>query len=86
MKAQGAKLGNPNIGSMTLGREKRTALANERAANLLPVIDAIRGSGVTSLNGVAGALNARGLKTVRGHAWSAKEVSRTLARGASSGS
>jgi DNA invertase Pin-like site-specific DNA recombinase len=79
-KAQGAKLGNPNIASISSGREKRTAIANERAANILPIINAIRESGITTLNGIANALNARGLKTARGNAWSATEVKRTLAR------
>jgi hypothetical protein len=79
-KAQGVKLGNPKIGTIESGRAKRTQIANERAANILPIIDAIRAAGVTTLIGVADALNARGLRTARGNMWSATEVSRTLAR------
>jgi DNA invertase Pin-like site-specific DNA recombinase len=79
-KARGERLGNPNIGKINTGRARRTQIANERAANTLPIIDAIRQSGINSLSGTAEALNYRGLRTVRGNLWSAKEVSRVLAR------
>jgi DNA invertase Pin-like site-specific DNA recombinase len=79
-KARGERIGNPAIATMTSGREKRTALANERAQNIIPIIDAIRAAGTTTLSGIAAALNERGLRTVRGAQWSPREVSRTLAR------
>jgi DNA invertase Pin-like site-specific DNA recombinase len=79
-KARRERLGNPNIGSISSGRAKRVAMANERAANLLPVIDSIIASGTTTPTGIAAALNGRGLRTTRGEMWSAKQVSRTLAR------
>jgi len=79
-KARGERLGNPNIGKIDAGRARRTQIANERAANTLPVIAAIMASGTKSLSGAAEALNNRGLRTGRGSLWSAKEVSRVLAR------
>ena len=79
-KARGERLGNPNIGKIDAGRTRRTQIANERAANTLPIIDAIMEAGASSLRSTAEALNNRGLRTVRGHLWSAKEVSRVLAR------
>jgi DNA invertase Pin-like site-specific DNA recombinase len=79
-KARGERLGNPNIGKIAAGRFRRTQIANERAANTLPIIDTIMQSETKSLSGTAEALNNRGLRTVRGHLWSAKEVSRVLAR------
>jgi hypothetical protein len=44
-------------------REGRRALADERAAKLAPLIKTLQGAGVTSLNGLAVALNARGRAT-----------------------
>ena len=79
-KAQGVKLGGPNIADLSAGREARMAAANERARNLIPIIDDIRQSGVPTLQGIAETLNARGIKTARGNRWSPTEVRRTLAR------
>lgn len=80
-KARGVKLGNPE-----LAKARRKAHATLRkssetfAANVLPVIDQIRATGLTSLRQIAGALNARGIKTRRGAEWTAASVSRILAR------
>ncbi len=41
----------------------------------------MRGAGVTSLSGVARALNARGVKTARGRVWEATTVRNVLRRG-----
>jgi DNA invertase Pin-like site-specific DNA recombinase len=79
-KARGERLGNPNIGKIDAGRARRTQIADERAANTLPIIDTFMRSGIKSLSGIARALNNRGLRTVRGNLWSAKEVSRVMAR------
>ena len=55
----------------------RTARANTRA----PVIAELRAAGVTSLNGIARALNARGVRTATGKSkWEAVQVRRVLAR------
>jgi hypothetical protein len=57
------------------------ARADERAAKVAPVIKALRAKGVTSLHGIAEALNERRVPTPRsrGH-WYATEVRRVLAR------
>src|SRR5215472_13355591 len=47
-KARGERLGNPNIGKIDAGRARRTQIANERAANTLPIIAAIMQSGTKS--------------------------------------
>jgi hypothetical protein len=39
------------------------------AANTLPVIDSIRAAGISTLSGIAEALNARGIPTPRGARW-----------------
>ena len=45
----------------------------------MPVIEAIQASGITSLNGVAQELNARGIKTRWGYSWSCyKQVQTTI--------
>jgi len=56
------------------------ARANENAARLSTVIDAIRSEGVTSANGLAKALNGRQVATSRGGVWTAKAVQRVLER------
>ncbi len=43
--------------------------ADQRAANVLRVIQSIRAAGVTTLSGIAEALNARGIATARGRRW-----------------
>jgi DNA invertase Pin-like site-specific DNA recombinase len=70
-KAQGARLGNPRNGSLaaSLGRAVQVAEADRFAANLLPIVDSIRSSGVSSLAGIASALNACGVHTARGGQW-----------------
>jgi hypothetical protein len=57
------------------------ARANERAAKLAPIVKDIQAAGVTSLNGIAEALNARGIPTAAGRRhWYATQVRRVLAR------
>ena len=63
------------------GPTRRTgAAADQFAANVLPIVRAIQTSGVTSLAGIAEALNARGVRTARGGAWHASTVRNLLAR------
>jgi hypothetical protein len=50
------------------------------ATNVLPIVDSIRAAGITSLTGIAEALNARGVRTARGGAWHATTVRRLLGR------
>ena len=54
--------------------------ADQFAANVLPVIQQIRASGIRSLRGVARALTARGIKTARDGEWSAVQVADILRR------
>jgi DNA invertase Pin-like site-specific DNA recombinase len=52
----------------------RAAKAAARARDLAPIIAAIRQSGITSANGIARELNARGIRTARGGTWQAAQV------------
>lgn len=55
-------------------------LADQRAAKLLPAIRAIQASGVNTLQGLADALNARGIHTARGGQWHPTTVRNLLTR------
>jgi hypothetical protein len=62
-------------------REARQARADESAANVAPIVKALQAAGLTSLNGIATALNARGVRTPRGRdRWHASQVARLLKR------
>ncbi len=56
------------------------ALADQHAANGLPVIREIRRAGAMSLHQIADALNARGITTPRGGQWYASSVRNVLQR------
>lgn len=86
-KARGVKLGGdrgvvPTAQAQAKGGAATKAKAMNRAADLLPVIAAIRQSGTTTLKGIADALNAQGIPTATGGTWSATQVSRVEARAA----
>lgn len=81
-KARGVKLGNPN-GAAALrragkgGAALRAAVArnaDDLAEGLAPVIDGLRSDGVTTLRGIADALNERGMLTRRGGRWQVSNV------------
>jgi DNA invertase Pin-like site-specific DNA recombinase len=92
-KARGRVLGNPN-GARAIRRAARAAgrainatgiagtvaAADRHRDRVLPVVEAIRGEGITTLLGIAGELNARGILTARGGRWYATTV-RNLLRG-----
>jgi DNA invertase Pin-like site-specific DNA recombinase len=87
-KARGAKLGNPN-GAAALrraGKGNTAGLkaikdgADHHALNLAPVVEALRSEGVSSLGGIAAALNQRGMLTPRGGRWHKSSVSNLVAR------
>jgi len=80
-KARGVRLGSPcpKKGSAA-GNTVKKANADQFAANVLPIVEEIRKTGVTTLRGIASALDARGVKTARGGAWSANSVSRVMIR------
>ena len=81
-KAQGVRLGNPSncVHAAALGRRAQAQEADRFAANILPIIEAIKRSGVSTLAGVADALNARGLRSARGGRWHVSAVENLLAR------
>jgi DNA invertase Pin-like site-specific DNA recombinase len=81
-KRQGAVLGNrTNLSqAQAAGTARTVANAQRFAENVVPVINSIRTSGVTSLRGIASALNARGVRTARGGDWQAVQVGAVLAR------
>jgi DNA invertase Pin-like site-specific DNA recombinase len=82
-KAQGALLGNGiNLtAAQAKGRAANTAAADAFARNVLPIIRQIQASGVTSMHGIARALDAQGVATARGGTWEANTVSNVLRRG-----
>ena len=85
-RARGVKLGGERGNIADLARKgakasavSRTAEAQRRAADLLPVIEAIKAEGFTSYRAIAGALNERGVPTVRtGSAWGPSQVRNVL--------
>jgi DNA invertase Pin-like site-specific DNA recombinase len=86
-KARGVRLGGDrgaslSVEAQTKGNQVRTAKANDRAADLLPVIRDIREAGAVTLQQVADGLNARGITTARGGQWSPVQVQRVEARAA----
>jgi DNA invertase Pin-like site-specific DNA recombinase len=83
-KAAGVKLGNrKNLGeAQKLGAAANAQAAGAFAANVLPIVRSIEAAGVTSLRGLADALNARGVQTPRGGAWHARSVARLIERAA----
>jgi hypothetical protein len=85
-KERGVKLGNPNgadalrwLGNR-LSVEALKTRANTRARDVLPIIEDIRASGITGLNGIAAELNRRGILTARGARWWPTTVRNLLAR------
>jgi DNA invertase Pin-like site-specific DNA recombinase len=92
-KARGTKLGNPN-GAAALRRaaalrgtkvpeaalEAVRAGADRHAQVVFPVIEELRREGISSLEGLARELNARGIQTARGGQWYATTVANLLAR------
>jgi DNA invertase Pin-like site-specific DNA recombinase len=87
-KARGVKLGNPN-GAAALrragkgGAPLRAAVARNaqaHARDLAPVLEELRAQGVTSLRGIAPALNQRGMLTRRGGRWHASSVRNLIMR------
>lgn len=87
-KRNGKVLGNPN-GAAALRRagkgniaavEVIKSKANAHATDLKPVIESLRSEGITSLGGIAKALNERGMKTPRGGQWWKASVANLMER------
>jgi DNA invertase Pin-like site-specific DNA recombinase len=80
-KAQGVKLGNPRAAEAAArAHAANRAVADQFAANVLPILREIQASGLTTLRDIAGALNARGIRTARGGAWHSSTVRNLLLR------
>jgi DNA invertase Pin-like site-specific DNA recombinase len=89
---QAAKARGRHLGWSNPDRVEEHACATERsndvnraradrfAANVLPVVRQIQAAGITSLHGIADALNARGIRTARGGQWYGTTVRNLLAR------
>lgn len=56
------------------------AQSDDRARDVLPVIEDIRAQGLTSLGAIAAQLNARHVRTPRGGKWHRMTVKRVLGR------
>ena len=84
----GQRLGNPNGAAAfkragkgnTAALEAVTANATARAAQLRPVLQRLQDGGVSSLGGIAAALNAEGILTARGGRWHSSSVRNLIAR------
>jgi len=80
-KDRGVVLGNPHLDEVRGSAVAATiAAANRFAKNAAPIIRSIQASGVTSLRGIARALNDRGVATARGGKWEAVQVGAILQR------
>lgn len=84
---RGTRLGNPRLrpGDAETAKDTRAAwstAATQRAAAVLPYLDAARRAGATTLQQLANALTARGVRTPRdGEQWRPWQVQRVLDRG-----
>jgi len=80
-KARGVVLGNPRLADV---RDRAVANlkadADRFARNVAPIIREIQSAGATSHRGIARSLNARGVATARGGAWTAVQVGSILRR------
>ena len=81
-KTTGTKLGNPTntAEAAAMGRQISVRDADRFAESGLPIVRSIQQSGVTSLRGIAIALNNRGVRTARGGQWQVSNVRNVLAR------
>lgn len=82
-KERGTKLGGfrgykPTDEDRAKAVEAKRAKIKDRAADLLPIIEEIKSSDITSLGGIAKALNERGITTARGGQWQAIQVKRLM--------
>lgn len=84
-KRRGVKLGGdrgykPSNRTRSLASAATKAQADRRARDVLPSIQALQAAGAVSLRAIAKGLNAQGIVTARGGAWSAAQVMHALRR------
>lgn len=87
VKARGVELGNPEnltdearAKGRHVAAEARRRRAEQRAADLEPLMRELQTEGATSLRALAAGLNERGVPTARGGGWHAESVRRVLRR------
>ena len=83
-RARGVVLGGDRAGSLPRARASSrasiAAQADARACELAPLVRKLQTDGITSLNGIANALNARGIMSARNKGWTRQVVSELLKR------
>ena len=87
-RARGVKLGNPNGARALRGKQVGNAQAvaavkanaENRAANLRSIVEALQSHGITSVRAISAELNDRGILTPRGGAWHPTSTARLLSR------
>jgi DNA invertase Pin-like site-specific DNA recombinase len=81
-KAAGAALGNrANLAAAgSIGRASQAKTADQFTRAVLPVLEAIRNSGATTLAEIAESLNARGVRSATGGDWHRSAGRNLLAR------
>ena len=80
-KARGVKLGGiRSWEAVNTSISRRTCAADQHAASVAPIIEEIRAAGISSLEGIAQALQARGVRTARGGRWHAQTVRNVMLR------
>ncbi|TIP95721.1 MAG: resolvase [Mesorhizobium sp.] len=81
-KTTGMKLGNPTNTAEAAAKGRKISIreADRFAQTVLPIIESIQQSGITSLRGLAFALNNRGVRTARNGQWQVSNVRNILAR------
>lgn len=84
-KVRGVRLGGHHPQTLSdagrvAGRAAQAIRADDQARLLAPVLRELQASGSASLRDIAAGLDARGITTARGSAWTAAAVSRVLAR------
>jgi DNA invertase Pin-like site-specific DNA recombinase len=78
-KAKGIKLGNPRWqDSIEAAREARDTNAAKARKSVRPIIEGLRSSGISTLTGLAEALNERGIQTPQGRRWHPMTVKRAI--------
>lgn len=82
-KARGTVLGNPRLSEFRKAAAESTiSKADDFAKATISTIKEIERAGLKTLRGIAGALNARGIKTARGGAWGPQTVANLVRRAA----
>ena len=68
------------VPALEMARQNQFKRADHHATEILPIIDGIRDVGITTLDGIADALNKRGVATARGGQWHPATFCRILMR------